>query len=386
MTIFVGIDVAKAKHDVALIDEAGKKLDAFVIKNNAEGFNLLHSKLKALNSNVKVALESTGHYSHNITRFLESKDYTVWTYNPLIINEFAKSQSLRKTKTDKKDAATIAQRLRLDNPDESIKYDDHAYELKRLTRQHERLVNARSNFKVQLVNILDLAFPELADVVGKKNLHTQSLYELLTKYPSACKIARAHDKSLININYMTADKAMAIKEVAKSSIGVDSEALTFELKQNIEEIIHLTKSIEEVDKEIERITETIDTPIFTIPGVGPLTGSAILGEIGSIDNFENFNQLLAYAGLEPSIYQSGQSDVNGHMVKRGSTHLRRAIVLAAHTAVKYSPTFRKYFEKKMSEGKHYNVSIIHVSKKLLRVIFHLLKNNLPFDESKMVTR
>lgn|SRR5574337_105857 len=380
MTHYVGIDVAKQKHDIALIDDNGKLLESFQISNNQEGFYRLFSFLGEHNSDLKIALEATGHYSHNITKFLRDKHYQVWTYNPLLINEFAKSQSLRKTKTDKKDAQTIAQKLRLDNPNEAIAWDDFAFELRTLTRHRERLTKSRSNYKVQLVKVLDLTFPELAKVIGKANLNSQAIYELLDKYPSAKAVARAHDKSLLNIPYLKTDKAFAIKQAAKISIGTTSVALSFELKQIISELKHTSHLITECDKEIKAIMSEFNSPILSIPGIGDVTGAAIIGEISSIDNFQNHNQLLAFAGLEPSIYQSGQATNNGRMVKRGSSHLRRAVILSSRIISMHSPTMKAYLKKKLGEGKHFNVAITHVAKKLIRVIFSVLKNDKPYQE------
>lgn len=380
MTYYVGIDVAKYKHDIALIDEDGRLINSFQISNNQEGFYRLFSFFNQLDSNIKVALEATGHYSHNITRFIQSNNYQVWTYNPLIINEFAKSQTLRKTKTDKKDAYMIAQKLRLDNPSEAIEWDESAFELRTLTRHRERFIKNRSNLKIQFAKVIDLTFPELPKIIGKSNLHSQAIYNLLDKYPSAKAVARAQERSLLNIPYLKAGKAVEIKRQAKTSIGTISASVSFELKQLISELKHLSHLISECDKEINRIMVTLDTPLLSIPGIGAVTGAAIIGEIASIDNFQNHNQLLAFAGLEPSIYQSGQSASNGRMVKRGSPHLRRAVILSSRITAMHSPTMKIYLAKKLSEGKHYNVAITHVAKKLIRVIFSVLKNDKPYQE------
>jgi transposase len=383
MTVFVGIDVAKEKHDIAMINESGQLIEAFQIRNNQAGFYQLLTHLEKLDANPKLALEATGHYSHNISQFLRGKNYLLWTYNPLIINQYAKSLSLRKTKTDTKDAFTIASKLRADNPSETIQWDNRAFELRILSRHRERLIKSRSNYKVQFVKVLDLIFPELAHLIGKANLHTKSIYELLEDYPSARKLAHAHGKTLLNIQHLRADKALEIKTLARVSIGTESPALSFELQQVISELRHLTTLITALDKEIKTIMNELDSPILSIPGIGDVTGAVILGEIASIDNFQTRDQLLAYAGIEPSIYQSGQSDINGHMVKRGSTHLRRALILSARITAMHSPIFKAYLHKKMDEGKHYNVAITHVAKKLIRVVFTVLKTGQPYDETKL---
>ena len=383
--LYVGIDIAKNKHDLACIDETGETIIInYRFANSYQGFHQLKLKLKQLSpitQDVQIALESTGHYSYNIIAFLRELGYTVFAYNPLIIKEFAKSQSLRKTKTDRKDALLIARKLRSDITPEYYQTDKLMDELKELTRYQNRLIQSRSKCKNLYIRLLDIIFPELHGIVS--NLHNQFIYDLLTNYPSPQKLARAHFSSLLKIKRLTADKAHQIQEAAKQTIGNASPALSLELVQLIETIKHYDKQINQVQEEMNLLMTELESPITSIPGVGSRLGAIILAEIKTIHNFKNPNQLQAFAGLDPAIYQSGQMDNTGHMVKRGSSYLRYALIQAAKLISIYSPHFKAYLRLKISQGKHYNVAVTHVAKKLTRIIYHLLKTNQTFDEAKL---
>ena len=216
-----------------------------------------------------------------------------------------------------------------------------------------------------------------------KNVHNQFVYELLSNYPTPQKIKRAHFNSLLKIKRLTADKAKQIQEAAHLTIGNSSLALQLEITQLIEMISIQTKQINKVQEQINTLMTEIDSPITSITGIGQRLGAIILAEIKNIHNFKTPGQLQAFAGLEPSIYQSGTLDVTGRMVKRGSSYLRYALIQAAKLLANYSPHFRAYIRLKISQGKHYNVAVSHVAKKLIRIIYYLLKTNQYFDESKL---
>lgn len=384
--LYVGIDVAKNKHDLAVIDEMGTIVEKnFRFENSYTGFQKLQVRLAYLtepfNDSVLIALEDTGHYAYNLIVFLRKLGYTVLTYNALLIKEFVKSLSLRKTKTDVKDALTIAQKLKADTHPERFEVDELMQELKELTRYQRRLIQARSKNKTLYVRLLDIMFPEFSNIVG--NVHNNYVYDLLINYPTPQKMKRAHFNSLLKIKRLTADKANQIQEAAQFTIGNPSPALQLELKQLISTIQHYDNQIDEIQGRIDEITLQTDSPIFSITGIGQRLGAIILAEIKNIDNFSTPAQLQAFAGLEPSIYQSGQMNNSGRMVKRGSPHLRYALILAAQSICRYSPTFKSYLALKRSQGKHYSVAVSHAAKKLIRVIYHLLKTNQTFDETKL---
>lgn len=385
MTLFVGIDVSKYKHDLAILDEHGEILSKhFQVANTYQGFQRLKEHLENLKIptfDLHIAVEDTGHYADNLIAFLQKLGYPTFTYNHLLIKEFVKSLTLRKSKTDKKDALSIARKLLSDPTPERYLVEPQIQELKELTRYQNCLIHERSKNKTLYVRTLDIVFPELSGIV--KNLHNQFVYELFTHYLSPQKIKRAHFSSLLKIKRLTADKANEIQEAAGLTIGNSSIALQLELIQLIEMIRIQTKQINKIQDQINALMTEIDSPITSITGIGQRLGAVILAEIKNIHNFKTPGQLQAFAGLEPSIYQSGQMDITGHMVKRGSSYLRYALIQAAKLLANYSPHFKAYLRLKISKGKHYNVAVSHVAKKLIRIIYYLLKTNQTFDERKL---
>ena len=386
--LFVGIDIAKNKHDMAVIDSEGTIiLKNLTFPNSKEGFDKCHTKLMELvsphTSDISIAFEDTGHYGLNLLSFLRKYYLNLYSYNPLLIKKFAEAQTLRKTKTDKKDTLLIARKLLADGPelDQPVVPEAFMTELKFATRHRNRLTRSSSDAKIQYARILDMLFPELDKVINK---HNRFIYTLLKKYPSVKAIARARITSLTRIKYLSLQNAEKIKQAALNSIGIESATLELELVLTIENIEYLEKQMLRVDEMIHDLMSKIYFPITSITGIGQRLGAVNLAEIRDINHFTSPAQLKAFAGLEPSINQSGESDKTGMMVKRGSPHLRWAIIQADKLVAVYSPTFKSYLAKKRSVGKHYNSAVSHVAKKLIRVIFYLLKYNKVFDERQLV--
>ena len=379
--IAVGIDVAKDKHDCFIMNSEGEVLfNPFVIQNNREGFDSLYEKICSVADDftkVKVGLEATGHYSYNILGYLLDKGLPTYVINPLHTNLYRKSLSLRKTKTDKVDAHTIATMLLSDVNLKS--YSNTLYhneELKSLTRYRFDKVNERAKLKISIARLVNILFPELEKLVS--TLHMASVYELLSQYPSAKQIASAHLTKLTNLlsnaskGRYSKEKAEEIRNAARKSIGSDMPAKSLELKHTIKLIKELDAEIEEIEFHIEIIMDEINSPILTIPGISYRMGAMIIAEIGDFDNFSSPDKILAYAGLAPSIYQSGQFTASySRMEKRGSRYLRYALFNSAKYVCQWDDTFAEYLAKKRSEGKHYYVAISHACKKLIRVIYHL---------------
>ncbi len=386
--VFVGIDVAKDKHDCFIVNSEGEVLkDVFTIENSKQGFELL---LKTINTctgvgeKTKVGLEATGHYSYNLLGFLLENGMTSYVINPLHTNLYRKSLSLRKTKTDRVDARTIASMLMSDvslKPYTNIAY--HNSELKSLTRYRFDKVKERAKLKSSVSRLVNILFPELEKMVC--TLHMATVYALLSEFPSAKHIAEAHLTKLTNLLYSASkgryniDKAHLIRNAAKNSIGVFMPAKALELKHTICLIQELTKEIDEIEFAIKNIMDTINSPIPTIRGLGQDTSAMIIAEIGDFNNFNSPDKILAFAGLSPSTYQSGQlNNCYAHMEKRGSRYLRYAVFTATKSVCNWNPVFADYLAKKRSEGKHYNVAISHAAKKLVRLIFAMQKSGQPY--------
>lgn len=390
--IYVGIDVAKDKHDCFAMNSDGEILiENLTITNNLDGFETLYNSLMNFSDslyNIKVGLEATGHYSNNILNFLTEKGFNIYLINPLQTNLYVKGQSLRKTKTDKLDAHVIATMLISDNLKPYIPVSYHISELKSLTRHRFRLVKENSKFKTSLVRLVDIVFPELPKVVS--SVAQKSCLALLSELPSAKEIAECNLTHLThlllnNSNKMFGkDKAIQIRELARNSIGLNSNSVSFELKQTISIIQFIQEQLDDVEKRIKEILKEINSPILSIPGISFKTAGSILAEIGDISRFDSPAKLLAFAGLDPSMYQSGKFfSTHSVMVKRGSKYLRFALMTAARMVCLNDATFNEFKNKKMAEGKHYMVTMGHVAKKLVRVIYYLLKTNNVYQAEKV---
>ena len=386
--VFVGIDVAKDKHDCFIISSEGEVFaDVFTITNNKEGFEKLLSTIKTctgFGEKVKVGLEATGHYSYNLLGFLLDNGLPTFVINPLHTNLYRKSLSLRKTKTDKVDARTIASMLMsgMDlKPYTNIAY--HNSELKSLTRYRFDKVSERSKLKISVSRLVNILFPELEKLLP--TLHIASAYALLSELPSAKDVANVHLTHLTNLlhsaskGHYNRDKAVQIREAARNSIGTYMPAKALELKHTIKLIKEFDAEIDEIEQEIKFIMDKINSPITTIPGIGINMAAMIIAEIGDFNNFDSPDKILAFAGLSPSTYQSGQlNNCYAHMEKRGSRYLRYALFNATKFVCNWCPAFSDYLAKKRSEGKHYNVAISHAAKKLVRLIFALQKSGQPY--------
>ena len=389
--ICVGIDVAKDKHDCFILSSEGKVLaDVFTIANNAEGFDTLLQTIRRCTQSedeIKVGLEATGHYSYNILGFLLNEGLATYVINPLHTNLYRKSLSLRKTKTDRIDARTIATMLMSDvNLKSYTNTSYHNEELKSLTRYRFDKVHERAKLKSSISRLICILFPELEKLVS--TLHMASVYALLSEFPGAKQIASAHLTRLTNLLHEVSkgrygrEKAIEIRNAARKSIGSAMPAKSLELKHTIHLIGELDAEIEEIEAEIDSIMETLHSPITTIPGIGNRMGAVILAEVGDFSNFDSADKILAYAGLSPSTYQSGQlTSSYAHMEKRGSRYLRYAIFNATKFVCNWDPIFAAYLAKKRGEGKHYNVAISHAAKKLVRLIYAMEKNQQPYRRS-----
>ena len=381
--IYAGIDVAKDKHDCFICNSDGEILfNAFTIPNTMEGFDNLYQKILSVTDdlgNVKVGLEATGHYSYNLLGYLLDKGLPTFVINPLHTNLYRKSLTLRKTKTDKVDAHTIAMMLMSDVNLKS--YSNTLYhneELKSLTRYRFDKVSERAKLKQSIARLVNILFPELEKAVP--TLHMKSIYALLSEFPSAHHIAAAHLTRLTNLLYKASkgrynrDTAILFRDIAKNSIGSVMPVKSLELKHTIKLIGELDAEIKEIEEAIKSIMDEINSPILSIPGISYRMGAMIIAEIGDFDRFSSPDKILAYAGLSPSTYQSGQlTSTYSHMEKRGSRYLRYALFNATKFVCNWDSSFGEYLAKKKSEGKHYNVAVSHAAKKLVRLIYHLEK-------------
>ena len=382
--IYVGIDVSKDKHDCTIVSSDGEVLaNVFTIQNNLDGFKLLFQRIKSVApdlAKVKVGLEATGHYSYNILGFLLDKGLSTYVINPLHTNLFRKSTSLRRTKTDRVDARTIAAMMMSGVVLKSytaISY--HNEELKSLSRYRFDKVRERAKLKQSVSRLVNILFPELERLVP--TLHITSVYALLTELSGAQQISSCHLTHLTSLLSTASkgrydrSKAVALRDAARQSIGSVMPAKSLELQHTIRLIRELDAEINEIEAALKQIMDEIASPILTIPGISYRMGAMILAEIGDFSRFASPDKLLAYAGLSPSTYQSGKLDnAYAHMEKRGSRYLRYALYNATKYVCIWDNSFAAYLAKKRAEGKHYNVAISHAAKKLVRLIFALQRS------------
>lgn len=386
--IYVGIDAAKDEHDCCILSGNGQTVrEAFTFQNNHQGFEQLKTEIRRSSEaegsgQIRAGLESTGHYSGNLEAFLRSSGVELVVFNPLQVNLYRKSQTLRKTKTDKVDAKCIAQLLMTaeSNP-VSVSYQTQ--ELKALTRHRSRLVSQRTKLKVSISRLVVMLFPELPTVCN--SVTQAAIKALLLEMPGACQIAACRIDRLTNLlskaskgRYGRA-KAEEIKALAQQSIAAHSPATSLELRLTLQHLDFLQKQIHDLDKTIRVAVEQIQSPLLSIPGIGTTLAAIILAEIGDIHRFSSPDKLQAFAGLDPSTYQSGKFKADKTpMVKHGSTYLRWALMQAARLVAMNCETFGRYLATKQAQGKHYFVALGHTAKKLIRVIFHILNANEDF--------
>ena len=384
MIFYVGIDISKYKHDFCIVSNTGEVIvENCSFDNNKKGFQQLLEKLKPYNkSEVHIAFEATGHYSVNLELLLIIQGYSFMKINPLIIHQFLKARSLRRTKTDKADALTIVQYLMSVpyKPNSNLLYN--IYTLKSLCRSRELLIKEKSKFAVLLTNELDKSFPELKSFFNN-TISTTFLY-ILDKYKNTSHIALMKDyDSIRKVSHgkFSYAKFAKLKELAKNSVGHHDKNSDLLISTYISIYNHFNDKINPIDKQISTIIKELNPKMLTIPGIGEISAATILAEYGDIKNFSSPAKMLAFAGLEPSVIESGTLSSNGKMVKHGSGHLRYSIMNIALIILKYSPIFYDYYLKKRSEGKCHRAALSHVCKKLIRVIYSLEKYNNDFNPS-----
>ena len=385
-TYFVGIDIAKYKHQAAFIGAAGDKAGPEIsFDNTKDGFALFSIALNRFDKEQTViGLESTGHYWLALYSFLLDDGWTVKVINPIQTDAFRK-MNIRKTKTDRIDAVVIAELLRFGQYSETTLASEELIQLKMLSRLRTSLTETVGDFKRQIITILDHFFPEFSSCFS--HVFGKTPTALLAEYPSPEELASCDLEKLIELleknsrGRHSLNKAVELKEKAANSIGVKrgADASRFALKSLLALIECVNEQIAAYDGRISEIMENYRI-ILSIPGVGPVTGGAIVGEIGDISRFKSPRQLVAYAGLDPKVTQSGQfTGTRNNISKRGSPHLRRALYIAANSARLFDPVFKAFYEQMVTRNKHHNQALNAVASKLARVIHAVLITQKPYS-------
>ena len=384
--VYIGIDIAKFNHFASVVSSDGKVIvKPFPFENSRKGFMKLVEEIENFQDCI-IGLESTGHYAENLIQFLYERNYSIAVINP-IQTDSLRDSNIRKTKTDKIDTTLIVQCLMLNKYSLVNSKDIDMIKLRRLSRFRLEMVQQQTRIKTQLTACLDIVFPELAHFF-KGNLHLKVSYALLEKYSSAKAIRSARIDGLTNLLYNNSrgrynhEKALELKNLAKESVGLDNPAIELQIQCLIKQLHLYQKQIQDIDHSIMTLMEIINSPILTIPGVSYTLGAMIISEIDDIKKFSNPSKLLAFAGLDPVVKQSGNFQAEHMKIsKRGSTYLRYAIYRVAFLIIYNNETFHNYYLEKRAQGKNHRVALGHVCNKLVRIIFKILTDDIPFNLS-----
>jgi transposase len=386
---YVGIDIAKRNHEASLIDADGKLLsNSISFSNSKEGCGKLlamFEKFGVNNENVVIGMEATGHYWLSLYSCLLELGYELKVINPIQSDAFRK-MSIRKTKNDSKDSLVIAQIMRFGEYSSTRLSEENMQAMKQLTRYRFSVVEECGSCKGKAIALLDQVFPEyerlFSDTFGKASkellLNCQTPEDMLAI--SSKKLASLLDRA--SRGKFKQEKAEQIKKAASGSFGVRfaKDAFSFQIKQLIEQINFLEKQLDDLNKEITRFLAQTNSVITTIPGVGSVLGAAIVSEIGDIERFDAPSKLVAFAGLDASVSQSGEfTGTRGKLSKRGSPHLRRAIWMAASRACFCDETLSAYYQSLRARGKHHLTAVSAVARKMCNIIFVILKENRPYQ-------
>lgn len=390
---FVGIDVSKDKFDACCIGKSGEKFFQASFPMNRAGFDKLIDSLKSTplpGDAMLIGMESTACYHINLFSFLAARDYKVVVINPLLISNYVKLQ-LRRTKTDKKDAHAIAQYLLAQGDGLSVRaISSHIAELRDLSRQRESLISQMTALKCDMRRILSITFPELEKIT---NVFSKSVLGLLSRFSSACALAKARSaditKALSTVSRGRPLSSLSVNSLVKSarlSVGTTSPSRELVLKQKASILMHLSSHLKELnDMLIELSRSKMDEPIrilTSVEGIGDNMATNFMIEMGGdIHNFANHKKLIAVAGIDPAVYQSGKHEGRGGITKRGNRHLRRVIWLMSTHVIMFNETFRAYYRKRIQDGLPYKKAVLATAHKLLRVIFVMLTKKTEFCEA-----
>lgn len=384
---YLGIDIGKNTHVASLVDDKKKVIfKAFSFSNSIDGAESLILKLEDFKNELEVGMEATGHYWLSLYSYLAQKNFTVRVINPIQTDGWRQGIEIRKRKTDIIDSLLIADLLRYGDFVETSLSNEDYLSLRNLSRFRSYLISSIGDLKRKTIALLDQVFPEYASSFS--NIFGKTSKEILSNFstPSDFEDINSNDlntflESVTRKNYAS-KKIDELSKKASSSFGINFclDSFSLQIKMLIEQISFIQNQVSDVENEIEVLLEKLNSPITTIPGIGSVNAATILGEIGDIKRFSNPSKLVAYAGLDASVSQSGEYESTyNHMSKRGSPYLRRALFQSALRAEFCDPVFSDYYQKKISEGKHHLVATNAVARKLCHTIFAVLTKNEPYQ-------
>ena len=387
----IGIDIGKNHHEASIVSPEGKQIGhSLRFATTHKGADSLMSFIfnNIGNSSCIFGMEATGHYWYPIYSFLKARGYTIYVINP-IQSDSLRKMYIRQTKNDSIDSFLIAEVIRFGQFTTTSMADENILAMRQLCRYRDSVISSRTEIKLRISTIIEQIFPEYEKQFSSLWLSTSM--GILEKYLTPENIENAPIDELFEIikdkshNRLTKTKAISIKEAAADTFGIKiaQDAFSFQLKQLIDRMNFLDKQIEALDIEIMKYYEQFDCYLHTIPGIGIIGAATILAEIGDISRFKNSSALVAFAGIDPTVRQSGEfNSTHNHMSKRGSPYLRHAIFLAATTCSFHNSPLNAYYKKKRDQGKHHLTATGAVARKLTTVIYAVLRDSKPYEPKK----
>ena len=384
----VGIDIGKNHHEASIVSPEGKQIGRSLrFATTHKGADSLMSFIfkNIGNSPCVFGMEATGHYWYPIYSFLKAKGYTIYVINP-IQSDSLRKMYIRQTKNDSIDSFLIAEVIRFGQFGTTSMADENILAMRQLCRYRDSVISSRTEIKLRIGTIMEQIFPEYEKQFS--SLWMSTSMGILEKYLTPENIENAPIDELFEIikdkshNRLTRAKAISIKEAAADTFGIKiaQDAFSFQLKQLIDRMNFLDKQIEALDCQILEYYEKFDCYLHTIPGIGIIGAATILAEIGDISRFKNSSSLIAFAGIDPTVRQSGEfNSTHNHMSKRGSPYLRHAIFLAATTCSFHNSPLNAYYKKKRDQGKHHLTATGAVARKLTSVIYAVLRDSKPYE-------
>ena len=384
----IGIDIGKNHHEASIVSPEGKQIGhSLRFATTHKGADSLMSFIfnNIGNSSCIFGMEATGHYWYPIYSFLKARGYTIYVINP-IQSDSLRKMYIRQTKNDSIDSFLIAEVIRFGQFTTTSMADENILAMRQLCRYRDSVISSRTEIKLRISTIMEQIFPEYEKQFSSLWLSTSM--GILEKYLTPENIENAPIDELFEIikdkshNKLTMKKAISIREAAADTFGIKiaQDAFSFQLKQLIDRMNFLDKQIEALDCQILEYYEKFDCYLHTIPGIGMIAAATILAEIGDINRFKSSSALVAFAGIDPTVRQSGEfSSTHNHMSKRGSPYLRHAIFLAATTCSFHNSPLNAYYKKKRDQGKHHLTATGAVARKLTSVIYAVLLDSKPYE-------
>ena len=387
----IGIDIGKNHHEASIVSPEGKQIGRSLrfATTHKGAVSLMRFIFKNIgNSPCVFGMEATGHYWYPIYSFLKAKGYTIYVINP-IQSDSLRKMYIRQTKNDSIDSFLIAEVIRFGQFGTTSMADENILAMRQLCRYRDSVISSRTEIKLRIGTIMEQIFPEYEKQFS--SLWVSTSMGILEKYLTPENIENAPIDELFEIikdkshNRLTKAKAISIKEAAADTFGIKiaQDAFSFQLKQLIDRMNFLDKQIEALDCQILEYYEKFDCYLHTIPGIGIIGAATILAEIGDISRFKNSSALVAFAGIDPTVRQSGEfNSTHNHMSKRGSPYLRHAIFLAATTCSFHNSPLNAYYKKKRDQGKHHLTATGAVARKLTTIIYAVLRDSKPYEPKK----